>query len=130
MSDHSYEDNVSASCDISVTDERSVALVLQSLPSRETASRMRAIFEALADDTRLRILMALEHSELCVCDLAEISGISQSGVSHQLRTLREHRLVAFRRDGKRAVYRLADNHVRALIRVALEHADEPMEHQL
>lgn len=83
-----------------------------------------AIFSALADSTRFRILDALSREELCVCDLAEIVGVSQSGVSHQLRLLRDRGLVAYRRDGQRAVYRLADEHVRSLIDVGLEHADE------
>ena len=83
-----------------------------------------AIFSALSDPTRFRILDALSHEELCVCDLAQIAGISQSGVSHQLRVLRDRGLVTSRRDGQRAVYRLADEHVRTLIGVGLEHADE------
>ena len=62
--------------------------------------------------------------ELCVCDLAEVAGISESGVSHQLRVLRDRGLVAFRRDGQRAVYSLADGHVRDLIAIGLEHAGE------
>jgi ArsR family transcriptional regulator len=88
--------------------------------------RTTPIFSALADPTRLRILDALSGAELCVCDLAEVSGISQSGVSHQLRLLRDRGLVAFRREGNRAVYRLADEHVRVLLAVGLEHADEPL----
>jgi DNA-binding transcriptional ArsR family regulator len=86
--------------------------------------RTTAIFSALADPTRLRILDALSHAELCVCELAELAGISQSGVSHQLRLLRDRGLVAYRRHGQRAVYRLADEHVRTLIASGLEHADE------
>jgi len=78
----------------------------------------------LADPTRFRILDALSHAELCVCDIAEVAGISQSGVSHQLRLLRDRGLVAYRREGQRAVYRLADDHVQTLIASGLEHADE------
>jgi ArsR family transcriptional regulator len=89
-----------------------------------SVERTTAIFSALADPTRFRILDALSHEELCVCDLAAICGISQSGVSHQLRLLRERELVAFRRDGNRAVYRLADDHVRTLLAQGLAHADE------
>jgi DNA-binding transcriptional ArsR family regulator len=70
------------------------------------------------------MLDALAREELCVCDLAEVAGISQSGVSHQLRLLRDRGLVAYRRDGQRALYRLADEHVRTLIATGLEHADE------
>ncbi len=91
--------------------------------SRESI-RTTAIFSALSDPTRFRMLEALSLGELCVCDLAEIVGVSQSGVSHQLRLLRDRGLVAYRRDGQRAVYRLADEHVRVLIASGLEHADE------
>ncbi len=72
------------------------------------------------------MLDALSRAELCVCDLASIAGISQSGVSHQLRLLRDRGLVAYRREGQRAVYRLADEHVRTLLKVGLEHAEEDL----
>jgi DNA-binding transcriptional ArsR family regulator len=81
----------------------------------------------LADPTRFRILDSLAHEDLCVCDLAELAGVSQSGVSHQLRLLRDRGLVTFRRDGQRAVYRLADEHVRDLIAIGVEHATEVRE---
>jgi len=83
-----------------------------------------AIFSALSDPTRVRILMALAQSEHCVCELADLAGISQSGVSHQLRLLRDRELVVFRRDGNRVVYRLADDHVGALLDQGLAHAAE------
>jgi len=83
-----------------------------------------AIFSALADPTRVRILIALSEEERCVCDLADLAGISQSGVSHQLRLLRDRGLVVFRRDGNRAVYRLADDHVTTLLDQGLAHAAE------
>lgn len=82
------------------------------------------IFSALADPTRFRILEALSYQELCVCDLVALCEVSQSGVSHQLRLLRDRGLVAYRRDGNRAVYRLADDHVRTLLGQGLEHAGE------
>jgi DNA-binding transcriptional ArsR family regulator len=87
-------------------------------------SRLVDIFRALADPTRLRLLLALADVELCVCDLAEVAGVSESAVSHQLRMLRDLRLVTWRRDGKRAVYRLADEHVRDLLAIGLAHATE------
>ncbi len=83
-----------------------------------------AIFSALSDPTRVRILMSLAESERCVCELADRAGISQSGVSHQLRLLRDRGLVVFRRDGNRIVYRLADDHVGALLDQGLAHAAE------
>ena len=78
----------------------------------------------MADPTRLRIIEALAREELCVCDLASLAGVSQSGVSHQLRILRDRGLVAYRREGNRAVYRLADDHVRDLLAIGIEHAGE------
>ena len=87
-------------------------------------TRTTAIFSALADPTRLRIVEALSREELCVCDLSSLAGVSQSGVSHQLRILRDRGLVAYRREGNRAVYRLADDHVRDLLAIGIEHASE------
>jgi DNA-binding transcriptional ArsR family regulator len=94
------------------------------MASHSRVTRATAVFSALADPTRFRILDALASEELCVCDLAEVAGISQSGVSHQLRLLRDRELVSCTRDGNRAVYRLADDHVRDLIAIGLEHVDE------
>ncbi|OGQ97912.1 MAG: transcriptional regulator [Deltaproteobacteria bacterium RIFOXYD12_FULL_57_12] len=81
-------------------------------------------FKALGDVSRLKILWALEQREMCVCDLAALLGISESAVSHQLRLLRTMRLVRNRRDGTILYYRLDDDHVAALIRLALEHVAE------
>lgn len=86
--------------------------------------RTAELFSAMGDPTRLRLLEALAIEELCVCDLAQISAVTQSGVSHQLRVLRELGLVTFRRDGNRAVYRLADDHVRTLLAQGFEHVAE------
>jgi ArsR family transcriptional regulator len=97
---------------------------LAGLPGQPEMKRASDIFGALGDPTRLRILAALAEVELCVCDLADVAGVSESAVSHQLRLLRNLDLVAFRRDGKRAVYRLADDHVRALLEQGLRHAGE------
>lgn len=114
----------SASCEATIVDPVAVARAKEALASDARVGRTTAIFSALSDPTRFRILDALAKEQLCVCDLAEVAGISQSGVSHQLRLLRDRGLVSFRRDGQRAVYRLADEHVSALIGIGLEHADE------
>jgi DNA-binding transcriptional ArsR family regulator len=82
-------------------------------------------FKALGDHSRLKILWALEHQEMCVCDLAALLGITESAVSHQLRMLRTLRLVKNRRAGTILYYRLADTHVSQLVRIALEHVQEP-----
>lgn len=82
-------------------------------------------FKALGDVSRLKILWALEHQEMCVCDLAALLGITESAVSHQLRLLRTLRLVKNRRSGTILYYKLADEHVSKLVRIALEHIQEP-----
>ena len=82
-------------------------------------------FKALGDISRLKILWALEHNEMCVCDLAALLGITESAVSHQLRLLRTLRLVKNRREGTILYYRLTDDHVSELIGIALEHIKEP-----
>jgi DNA-binding transcriptional ArsR family regulator len=82
-------------------------------------------FKALGDMSRLKILWALAHQEMCVCDLAALLGITESAVSHQLRLLRTLRLVKNRREGTILYYRLADDHVSQLIRIALDHIQEP-----
>ncbi len=112
-------------CDAFIVDRAAVDRVVASLPGDATTRAAAAIFDALADPTRLRILQALLIAEeLCVCDLASVTGVSSSAVSHQLRLLRDRDLVTFSRDGKRAVYRLADAHVQALLAQGLDHAAE------
>lgn len=112
-------------CETFVVDEAAVARVRAALPDESAARTVAAIFDALSDPTRLVILQALlVAGELCVCDLAAVTGVSSSAVSHQLRLLRDRDLVAFSREGKRAVYRLADAHVAALLAQGLDHAHE------
>jgi DNA-binding transcriptional ArsR family regulator len=111
-------------CAARLVDGQAVARATAALPPQDAQDRLAALFAALADPTRARLLHALATEDLCVCDLAEIAGVSQSAVSHQLRNLRDLRLVAWTRDGKRAVYRLADAHVGDLLAIGLAHAAE------
>lgn len=94
------------------------------MPGEETFGRLADIFKALADPTRARILYALSIDELCVCDLAELTCMSSSAISHQLRLLRASKLVRYRREGKMAIYALDDDHVRHLMAEGLCHARE------
>jgi len=94
------------------------------LPSEEIIYKATRIFSALADSTRFKILVSLANGELCVCDLQELCGVSQSAVSHQLRLLKDIDLVRARRVGQRAYYRLSDDHVTNLLQVGVEHASE------
>lgn len=82
------------------------------------------LFSLLADPTRVRLLNALIPGELCVCDLAVVTGINRSTVSHQLRTLREGRVVRSRREGRVIFYALDDDHVRELLAMGIAHAGE------
>ena len=82
------------------------------------------LLKLIADPTRLRIISALNTTELCVCDLAAAVGISESTVSHQLRLLRGGRVVAYRKAGRVAYYRLLDHHVMGMVQNALDHARE------
>ena len=82
------------------------------------------LFKVFADSTRLKILYSLFDSELCVCDIAETLNMSQSSISHQLRTLKQSRLVKYRRDGKSIYYSLADEHVKTIIFQGIEHSEE------
>ena len=86
--------------------------------------RLAMIFKVLGDPTRLRIVVALDGGEMCVCDLAAYLGLSESAVSHQLRRMREHALVKPRREGQVLYYALDDGHVSDLVRMGLEHIRE------
>ena len=89
----------------------------------EAAERLSAIFRALSDPTRLRIVSALSHTELSVGDLADVLGMTQSAVSHQLRTLRDMRVVRNRRAGKQVYYTLDDEHIHDLYHRGLDHVE-------
>ena len=104
--------------------EELVAQVQSALPDDDTLSRLTDLFKAFADGTRIRILYVLFEAEVCVCDLARLLGMTQSAVSHQLRILKQARLIKSRRDGKTVFYSLADNHVATLLRQGTEHISE------
>jgi len=90
----------------------------------QSADELAETFKVLGDATRVRILDAISRSELCVCDIAEVVGISESAVSHQLRLLRGMRLVRPRRDGRQVFYALDDHHIVRLFEQGLEHVQE------
>ena len=96
----------------------------QNLISVEKSQRMAEFFALLGDANRLRILSALASQELCVCDLAAVVKMSESAVSHQLRSLRAMRLVGYRKQGRNVFYSLKDNHVFNLYREVADHLDE------
>lgn len=94
------------------------------LPTEPVIADTCTLFKMMSDPTRMSIIIALQEVELCVCDLAELTEVSQSAVSHQLRVLRQARLVSYRREGKNAFYTLQDEHVREMVKMALEHVGE------
>lgn len=104
--------------------EDKVAQVQSALPDEETLFRLSELFKVFGDGTRIRILYVLFEAEVCVCDLARLLGMTQSAVSHQLRLLKQARLVKSRRDGKTIFYSLADDHVATLLRQGTEHISE------
>jgi len=125
MISNSYEkpfiDITTDCCDEAMTHPEQIAHAKLDLPDNAEVQRLTEIFKALADPSRVRIIAALMHTELCVDDLAELLGMTQSAVSHQLRLLRHLRLVQFRKEGKHSFYRLDDNHVRDLIQRSRDH---------
>jgi len=111
-------------CQVTYVNQQRVDRVFQTLPEQRLLLGAAEIFKMLADPNRLRLLLALDSEELCVCDLAELVGTSASAVSHQLRLLRAARLVKYRRKGKMVYYRLDDEHVGRLLREGLTHVEE------
>jgi len=101
-----------------------VKQVVSRLPENDTLQGVADIFKALSDPGRVKIVLALASDELCVCDLAVVCNLSDSAVSHQLRILRNLKIVRNRRDGKIMFYRLDDHHVSALLHQCLEHVVE------
>lgn len=111
-------------CDLVQIDLARVRKLRQSLVAPDAVQGLADTFSALGDPTRVRMLDALSHGELCVCDLAAVLGLSQSAVSHQLRLLRGMRLVRPRRDGRVVFYSLDDHHIMLLFRQTLQHVEE------
>jgi len=110
-------------CEQDNIDEARLRGVQDRLIDGLTATRLARTFKALSDPTRVRIISALSHNELCVHELAACLGMSQSAISHQLRTLREMRLVRFRKEGRHVYYTLDDEHIHDLFHQGLEHVE-------
>lgn len=101
-----------------------VAESLGRMPGETTLYELSDFFKILGDSTRMRILFALDGAPLCVCDLADLLGMTKSAVSHQLKILRQSDLVTYRKVGKNVYYTLADDHVGSIIETALAHIEE------
>ncbi len=118
----SGEENLS--CDVTVIHEDVVERVRQGMPAEEDLFELAEFFKVFGDTTRIRILYALFQSEMCVCDLAHLLGLTQSAVSHQLRVLKQAKLVRFRREGRVVYYSPDDDHVKSIFDQGYQHIQE------
>ena len=136
MNNHSYEQmskkkgvnrmamNDVECCDFYQVHEDVVKAVTAKMPDEDELYDLAEIFKVFGDSTRIKILYVLFESEMCVCDIAQLLNMNQSAISHQLRILKQSRLVKSRREGKAVFYSLADGHVRTIINQGLEHIEE------
>ncbi len=108
-------------CEVQCVTPAVVTAVRRASLSHEEVARLAEVFKVLGEPTRVRIIHALAIAEMCVCDLADALGMTNSAVSHQLRVLRNLRLVRFRKDGKSVYYTLDDHHILNLFQEGLEH---------
>jgi DNA-binding transcriptional ArsR family regulator len=113
--------DVQDTCNVRLVDPDRVAAVNARMPADAEVADTADVFGLLGDPRRLKLLVALLDGELCVCDLAAVTRMSESATSHALRLLRAHRVVSVRRDGRMAYYRLDDAHVRMLLDLAVTH---------
>ena len=104
--------------------ENLLKIVRETMPEETELYDLAELFEVFGDSTRIRILFVLFEAEVCVCDLASALNMTQSAISHQLRILKQNKLVKSRREGKSVFYSLADDHVRTIINQGREHIEE------
>ena len=111
-------------CNCNAIHEEIVAKVQKKMPGEESLLNLAELFKVFGDQTRIRIISALLHSRMCVCDLAALLGMTKSAISHQLRILRQTKLVKYRREGKVVYYALDDAHVGVIFKQGLIHINE------
>lgn len=119
-----FGDLEAGDCSVNVIHEDVVNRVREQMPEEEDLLNLSDLFKVFGDSTRVKILSALIHAELCVCDIAALLGMSKSSISHQLRVLKQSRLVRNRRDGKVVYYSLDDDHIKTIFDQALVHVTE------
>ena len=110
-----------ASQDFLCLHEEAVAAVRKQMPDEDDLYDLAELYKVFGDSTRIKILYVLFAAELCEYDIAQLLGMTQSAVSHQLRILKNNKLVKFRREGKTVFYALDDDHVRSILRLGMEH---------
>ena len=111
-------------CDCNEVHEELLKIVNETMPEETELYDLAELFKVFGDSTRIRILFVLFEAEVCVCDLAKVLNMTQSAISHQLRFLKQNKLVNSRREGKSVFYSLADGHVRTIIAQGREHIEE------
>lgn len=111
-------------CDFICVHESIVNQVLKAMPREQELLDLADFFKVFGDATRVKILYVLSQSEMCVCDIANLLQMGQSAISHQLRVLKQMRLVKFRREGKTVFYSLADGHIETILAQGMEHINE------
>ena len=111
-------------CDFYQVHDDVVKAVKEKMPDEDELYDLAEIFKVFGDSTRIKILYVLIEQEMCVCDIAQLLNMTQSAISHQLKILKQSRLVKNRREGKAVFYSLADGHVRSIINQGLEHIEE------
>ena len=118
------EKNLPPSCECEEVHIDAVRRKRASMPDEATLYDLSDFFKVLGDSTRMNILFAIDGEPMCVCDIAELLGMTKSAVSHQLKILRQSALITYKKVGKNVFYTLADDHVRDIIEKALEHIKE------
>ena len=111
-------------CEFAFVHEDIVTAVNKKMPDEDVLYDLAELFRVFGDSTRIKILYVLFESEMCVCDIAQLLGMKQSAISHQLKNLKQARLITSRREGKSIFYSLSDDHVRSMISQGLEHIEE------
>ena len=113
-------------CESCEVQENLLKIVNEKMPEETELYDLAELFKVFGDSTRMRILFVLFEAEVCVCDLAEALNMTQSAISHQLRILKQNKLVKSRREGKSVFYSLADDHVRTIVDQGREHIEEDL----
>ena len=118
------KENIIEICDCKEVHREILERVSKEMPREEELYDLAELFKVFGDSTRIKILFVLFESEMCVCDIAEALSMTQSAVSHQLKVLKQAKLIKNRREGKSIFYSLADEHVRTIIAMGIEHIEE------
>ena len=110
-------------CDCNIIHENIVKDTLSKMPEDDLFNKLAEFFKILGDTTRAKLLFALDQNEMCVCDIANVLGMSKSSISHQLGTLRRMNIVKCRKQGKEVYYTIDDDHVQKLFELGIEHIE-------